>query len=93
MFAKNGRAIEGEEGNVLFRSLSGAHSFRSVIEVDQSPIGKTPRSTPATYLGVFDTIRLFSQICPSRKCGDTNPAVFLSTPPTEDATLARELGV
>lgn len=40
-----------------FRSLSGAESVRKVIEVDQSPIGKTPRSTPATYIGAFDIIR------------------------------------
>jgi excinuclease ABC subunit A len=42
-----------------FETLSGAHRFKSVIEVDQSPIGKTPRSTPATYLGIFDTVRRF----------------------------------
>ena len=76
MFAKNGKAIEGEEGNVLFRSLSGAHSFRSVIEVDQSPIGKTPRSTPATYLGVFDTIRLFFSNLPESKMRGYKPGRF-----------------
>jgi excinuclease ABC subunit A len=42
-----------------FGELRGAGHFRSVIEVDQSPIGKTPRSTPATYLGIFDLIRQF----------------------------------
>ena len=76
MFAKNGNVIEGEEGNVLFRSLSGAHSFRSVIEVDQSPIGKTPRSTPATYLGVFDTIRLFFSNLPESKMRGYKPGRF-----------------
>ncbi|HEX7631138.1 MAG TPA: hypothetical protein VF388_03320 [Lacunisphaera sp.] len=50
-----------------FESLSGALGFKSVIEVDQSPIGKTPRSTPATYLGVFDLIRQFFASLPESK--------------------------
>lgn len=75
-FAKNGKKIEGEEGNVLFESLSGIHGFRSVIEVDQSPIGKTPRSTPATYLGVFDIIRQFFANLPESKMRGYKPGRF-----------------
>lgn len=50
-----------------FGRLSGAEGFRSVIEVDQAPIGKTPRSTPATYLGIFDLIRQFFASLPESK--------------------------
>jgi excinuclease ABC subunit A len=50
-----------------FEELRGASGFRSVIEVDQSPIGKTPRSTPATYLGIFDLIRQFFASLPESK--------------------------
>ncbi|MDR2675860.1 MAG: excinuclease ABC subunit A, partial [Opitutaceae bacterium] len=50
-----------------FDLLLNAHAFRSVIEVDQSPIGKTPRSTPATYLGIFDRIRQFFASLPESK--------------------------
>ncbi len=50
-----------------FEELRGAHVFKSVIEVDQSPIGKTPRSTPATYLGIFDLIRQFFAALPEAK--------------------------
>ena len=50
-----------------FTELRGAHHFKSVIEVDQSPIGKTPRSTPATYLGIFDLIRQFFATLPEAK--------------------------
>lgn len=37
--------------------LQESSSFDKVIDIDQSPIGRTPRSNPATYTGVFDMIR------------------------------------
>ena len=43
-------------------TIEGIHHTDKVINIDQSPIGRTPRSNPATYTGVFDSIReLFSQ--------------------------------
>ena len=50
-----------------FGELTGADGYRSVIEVDQAPIGKTPRSTPATYLGIFDLIRQFFAALPEAR--------------------------
>ena len=40
-----------------FKSISGFESLDKIIDIDQSPIGRTPRSNPATYTGVFDNIR------------------------------------
>ncbi len=50
-----------------FAQLTGVSKFKAVIEVDQNPIGKTPRSTPATYLGIFDLIRQFFATLPESK--------------------------
>ncbi|MGL6248930.1 MAG: excinuclease ABC subunit UvrA, partial [Culicoidibacterales bacterium] len=45
-----------------FDGLEGAEHIDKIIDIDQSPIGRTPRSNPATYTGVFDDIRdLFTQ--------------------------------
>ena len=40
-----------------YNSLTGVEEIKSVIELDQSPIGRTPHSNPATYTGLFDEIR------------------------------------
>lgn len=46
-----------------YASIKGLQHIDKVIEVDQSPIGRTPRSNPATYTGVFDQIReLYAQL-------------------------------
>jgi excinuclease ABC subunit A len=58
------------------RRIEGADEIDKVIHVDQSPIGRTPRSNPATYTGVFDRIRaLFSQT-PEAKVRGYQPGRF-----------------
>jgi excinuclease ABC subunit A len=51
-----------------YREIRGVEHLDKVIDIDQSPIGRTPRSNPATYTGVFTDIRsLFSQV-PEGRC-------------------------
>ena len=52
------------------RTIEGAEALDKVIDIDQSPIGRTPRSNPATYTGMFDNVRkLFSQTSEARLRG------------------------
>jgi len=53
-----------------FKSIDGLKHFDKVVDIDQSPIGRTPRSNPATYTGLFTPIReLFSETPESRARG------------------------
>jgi excinuclease ABC subunit A len=52
------------------KRINGMHNIDKVIVIDQSPIGRTPRSNPATYTGLFDPVRkLFSSLPGSRMRG------------------------
>lgn len=52
------------------QELEGIEDIENLVVIDQTPIGRTPRSNPATYLGVFDSIRtLFSQLPESNARG------------------------
>lgn len=59
-----------------YEKINGLSYIDKVIEIDQSPIGRTPRSNPATYTGVFTDIRnLFAQL-PEAKIRGYAPGVF-----------------
>ncbi|MFP4084857.1 MAG: excinuclease ABC subunit UvrA [Desulfonatronovibrio sp.] len=54
----------------IIEGIEGAEAVEKIISIDQSPIGRTPRSNPATYTKVFDEIRkIFAQTVESRKRG------------------------
>lgn len=59
-----------------YKEITGFESIDKIIDIDQSPIGRTPRSNPATYTGTFDIIReLFSQT-PEAKMRGYKPGRF-----------------
>lgn len=58
------------------RSITGYEELDKVISIDQSPIGRTPRSNPATYTGVFDLIRRLYAGLPEAKARGYKPGRF-----------------
>ncbi len=59
-----------------YRSVKGIEHLDKVVSVDQSPIGRTPRSNPATYTGVFSDIRLLFAGMPEAKIRGYKPGRF-----------------
>jgi len=67
---KYGKSIRQEKVKWQGTSLSGLDHIDKIIDIDQNPIGRTPRSNPATYAGVFTPIReLFARLLESRARG------------------------
>ena len=72
----NQHFYHSQKAPLPYQSISGIDLIDKVIEIDQSPIGRTPRSNPATYVGVFDEIRtLFTQL-PSARIRGYKPGRF-----------------
>lgn len=65
-----------EKKPLEYESIEGIQNIDKVIEIDQSPIGRTPRSNPATYTGVFDEIRKLYAALPEAKIRGYKPGRF-----------------
>ncbi len=79
-------ALNGaDESSEAFDRIEGLEYLDKIIDIDQSPIGRTPRSNPATYVKVFDEIRnLFAKLPESKRRG---------YPPGRSVSIPREVGV
>jgi excinuclease ABC subunit A len=70
------RIYKSKEAPGRHRTVEGIDAIDKVIDMDQSPIGRTPRSNPATYTGVFDSIRKLFAASPEAKVRGYMPGRF-----------------
>ncbi len=70
------KIYKSKEAPGRHRSVDGIDHLDKVIDMDQSPIGRTPRSNPATYTGVFDNIRKLFAATPEAKVRGYQPGRF-----------------
>jgi excinuclease ABC subunit A len=71
--SKKQQAVGAARGSAMWESLEGDQFIDEVVLVDQSPIGRTPRSNPVTYIKAFDAIReLFASLPEAKKRGFTS---------------------
>ena len=70
------KIYKSKEAPGRHRSVEGMDHLDKVIDMDQSPIGRTPRSNPATYTGVFDNIRKLFASTPEAKVRGYQPGRF-----------------
>jgi excinuclease ABC subunit A len=70
------RLYNSKESPAEHRDISGLEHFDKVIDIDQSPIGRTPRSNPATYTGAFTPIRDWFAGLPESKARGYKPGRF-----------------
>jgi excinuclease ABC subunit A len=68
--------LHGQPAGGTYGTLKGAHELDKMVVIDQSPIGRTPRSNPATYTGTFDLIRELFSLTPEAKMRGYTPGRF-----------------
>ncbi|MFT7581696.1 MAG: excinuclease ABC subunit A, partial [Myxococcota bacterium] len=69
-------AVRPTRGGGVWESAKGLDDLEHLVQVDDKPIGKNPRSTPATYVGVWDTVRLLFASLPDSKIRGYKPGRF-----------------
>ena len=68
--------LHGQPAGGTYGSVKGAEALDKLVVIDQSPIGRTPRSNPATYTGAFDLIRELFSLVPDSKMRGYGPGRF-----------------
>ena len=72
----NNHYFRGSKIPLPFKEVKGLENLDKVIEIDQSPIGRTPRSNPSTYTGMFTEIRNIFAMTPESKIRGYKPGRF-----------------